>query len=365
MNRYSHLHYGLYLNSYPYFGKNIDFDGDEYRDNIPRFYDNNVLYPEFVARNHLKQPLIIHPNSLYQFYKNKCMNCWRSTTKYCQQCKLAYYCSKECQIRDYVLHKEVCTLQSLDDDQLEKKLCHEYGRGDEMWYATQRLGYFAQMLFQGNNECLGLSSYQKNSDKLNTAILHKDVSLLRFLLNLQYETFPIRLHCYRKSEHNYELPRDMVQELLDHAIPIDPQLDSGELWHVSQPVFVWWKIMQIHYQNQKSIFPNNFIAPDDNALLKIYLDILLTVGGHTNVQIDNFNYFRLPNSTRFSNLVANLQLYLINDLLNIVLSYVAPSNDIEIPDEWWSAYPMVPHVTVYNSPKYQFYRDICTFVNDK
>lgn len=38
-----------------------------------------------------------------------CLQCGKLTNKKCSICKCAYYCSKECQKNNWILHKEECT----------------------------------------------------------------------------------------------------------------------------------------------------------------------------------------------------------------------------------------------------------------
>jgi hypothetical protein len=40
--------------------------------------------------------------------ENKCIICQKVTERYCSQCKLVYYCSKEHQLQDWKNHRTYC-----------------------------------------------------------------------------------------------------------------------------------------------------------------------------------------------------------------------------------------------------------------
>jgi predicted Zn-ribbon and HTH transcriptional regulator len=52
----------------------------------------------------------------------KCANCGKNATSRCSRCKSEWYCSKECQIKRWKVHKELCkTLSELFKEEEENK----------------------------------------------------------------------------------------------------------------------------------------------------------------------------------------------------------------------------------------------------
>ena len=57
----------------------------------------------------------------------KCANCGKNATSRCSRCKSEWYCSKECQIKRWKVHKELCkTLSELFKEDEEKKKKKEF-----------------------------------------------------------------------------------------------------------------------------------------------------------------------------------------------------------------------------------------------
>lgn len=89
-----------------------------------------------------------HPSSHYMIPLKKCMNCWRETRIRCSICRTVYYCSVECQRRDFPLHQILCTLQPMTNESETRDLeC--YPRFGDIWRERGRRAAFSLVLFHG------------------------------------------------------------------------------------------------------------------------------------------------------------------------------------------------------------------------
>lgn len=52
----------------------------------------------------------------------KCSECGKPATQRCSRCKNSWYCSRECQIKQWKGHKKICDLlkKNLQEDKLNK-----------------------------------------------------------------------------------------------------------------------------------------------------------------------------------------------------------------------------------------------------
>jgi hypothetical protein len=69
----------------------IDVNSEDIVKNPARIYTNQTAYKEPAAK-----------------LKQKCSICQKDTTSRCGKCKLVYYCSSDCQKKDYPSHKKTC-----------------------------------------------------------------------------------------------------------------------------------------------------------------------------------------------------------------------------------------------------------------
>lgn len=47
-------------------------------------------------------------NERYLEHEKQCANCSKEAIKKCSQCVITYYCSRECQVENWTIHKSIC-----------------------------------------------------------------------------------------------------------------------------------------------------------------------------------------------------------------------------------------------------------------
>ena len=51
----------------------------------------------------------------------KCADCGQLATQRCSKCRQAWYCSRDCQLRQWKGHKSICALFNLSKEEEKKK----------------------------------------------------------------------------------------------------------------------------------------------------------------------------------------------------------------------------------------------------
>ncbi len=100
----------------------------------------------------------------------KCDNCQQiKKIKTCAWCKKAYYCSKECQVQHWKVHKKLCKKKKKEENNkkegIRRKLPSCIQNGMTGW--TVYIGHYISFLFNG--------AYFKDQKKMKTIILKKRI----------------------------------------------------------------------------------------------------------------------------------------------------------------------------------------------
>ena len=61
----------------------------------------------------------------------KCADCGALATQRCSKCKQAWYCSRDCQLRQWKQHKPICSILQRDKDEDEAKAAAQKERQKE------------------------------------------------------------------------------------------------------------------------------------------------------------------------------------------------------------------------------------------
>jgi hypothetical protein len=87
---------GTYLNLYT--GQSDK--GQRVKNETIEVYFKRYNLPEDIIKNLLKPPVSKKAET--------CLVCKKQTTKCCQKCNCVFYCSRECQVKDWIIHKHYC-----------------------------------------------------------------------------------------------------------------------------------------------------------------------------------------------------------------------------------------------------------------
>ncbi|XP_060561743.1 uncharacterized protein LOC132721452 [Ruditapes philippinarum] len=106
--------------------------------------------------------------------KNKCGDCAKpNCTKLCNRCKGTFYCSKECQRKDWSVHKEICVQRLTEEEQEIYKIYEEKTR--------QRRDY--------KRRCKEVT---EETDGLNNIIIDDSEDSFDSSLDRMYQTLPLK-----------------------------------------------------------------------------------------------------------------------------------------------------------------------------
>lgn len=92
---------------------------------IKNFFNKSAMDPEAELGSLLK----LYGSDVYEQFMDdpKCAACGETATQRCSKCKSEWYCSRECQIKKWKGHKEMCALygqmqqhQDLKEEELKK-----------------------------------------------------------------------------------------------------------------------------------------------------------------------------------------------------------------------------------------------------
>lgn len=77
---------------------------------IKNFFNKSAMDPEAELGSLLK----LYGSDVYEQFMDdpKCASCGETATQRCSKCKSEWYCSRECQIKKWKGHKEMCALYS-------------------------------------------------------------------------------------------------------------------------------------------------------------------------------------------------------------------------------------------------------------
>lgn len=70
-----------------------------------------------------------------------CAVCSVETTKYCKRCKCMYYCSEECQKKDWSKHKLVCHLLKMETGKVTEGIAEQWTRENQELFKSSLMLY--------------------------------------------------------------------------------------------------------------------------------------------------------------------------------------------------------------------------------
>lgn len=71
-----------------------------------------------------------------------CATCNKITTQYCARCKCNFYCSKECQKKDWFKHKIVCSSLEKDSGKVTERIVDQWTCENRYLFEQACLEYF-------------------------------------------------------------------------------------------------------------------------------------------------------------------------------------------------------------------------------
>lgn len=86
--------------------------------------ENFFTQSEEEAREEMKNLLKLYNSDVYEEFleEPKCAGCGEAATQRCSRCKEEWYCGRECQLKRWKLHKEMCNLIVKSLKEMQKEL---------------------------------------------------------------------------------------------------------------------------------------------------------------------------------------------------------------------------------------------------